>query len=43
LNFQVIDNGEYVRGQISNASKFHKDKLVVQVEQSGTNCARLLA
>ena len=43
LNLQVVDNGEDVRGQISDASKFHRDKLVVKMQQSGTNCTGPLA
>ena len=43
LNLQVVDDGEDVRGQIGDASKFHRDKLVVKMQQSGTNCTGPLA
>jgi len=32
LNLQVVDDGEDVRGQIGDATKFHRDKLVVQMQ-----------
>ena len=38
LNLQIVDNREDVWGQIGDASKFHRDKLVVKMQQSGTNC-----
>ena len=32
LNLQVVNDGEDVRGQIGDASKFHRDKLVVKMQ-----------
>jgi len=32
LNLQVINDGEDVRGQIGDATKFHRDKLVVKMQ-----------
>lgn len=32
LNLQVVDDGEDVRGQIGDATKFHRDKLVVKMQ-----------
>ena len=32
LNLQIVDNREDVRGQIGDASKFHRDKLVVKMQ-----------
>ena len=43
LDLQIVNDREDVRGQIGDASKFHRDKLVVQMQQSGTNCAGSLA
>ena len=43
LDLQVVDDREDVRGQIGDASKFHRDKLVVKMQQSGTNCAGSLS
>ena len=43
LDLQIVNDREDVRGQIGDASKFHRDKLVVQMQQSGTNCAGPLA
>ena len=32
LNLQIVDNREDVWGQIGDASKFHRDKLVVKMQ-----------